>query len=221
MDSKLKTLLVEFAPRGDNSRTKKIRSYFTDMIQDYTELEYLDLAKDQPDLYDYDRLQAYHKRHYQGLELDPNESNLLSKMDAMRDQLMRNDILILSAPVYNFGYPAAVKAWIDSVMQKGYVYTTDDHGHVPLLQHLKVCIIYTSGIIYDQINENENWNGIDAVGERLFEYMGASQVRIVHVQGTDMLAENFIKFRTENVAIKKLNGLATKWYGIQHGLESY
>ncbi len=212
MQKKAKTLLVEYAPRGKDSLTKMIREYYTNQIKDKTEIEVLDIAKNPPDMLTEDRLRAYYKRNYLNKKLSPEEAKLLIRMDEMRDQLFANEYLIISSPMYNFGYPAPVKAWIDSVMQRGYVYHVDDNGHKPSLDHLKVCVIYTSGIVFDQINENQSWNGLVSEGAMLFEYMGAKEVRIVHVQGSDMLGDENINFRINNVAYKKLNWIASKWY---------
>ncbi len=216
-----KTLVVEFAPREDRSRTRSLRKHFTDLVSGFTTLTIRDLGKDAPPIHTNETLQAYEKRNYLGKNLSKKEKQLLRPFDELRDELLAHDILILSCPVYNFGMPAPMKAWIDAVMQKGYVYTVDENGHVPLLGNLKVLQIYTSGIVYDQIQENEHWNGLLAEGGKLFEYMGAEIVRRVHVQGTDMLREDFVKYRTENVAIKKLNGLAKVWYVVPHNLEIY
>ena len=209
-----KTLLVEFAPRKEASRTKQLRRYFTDLINPYTELTELDMCCNAPDYLDGEKVRAYYKRNYQDQKLTPKEEALLSHYDTLRDQLMESDVLIISSPMYNFGYPAAVKAWIDAVMQRQHVYTSDAKGHVPLLSHVKILIIYTSGITFDQLNENEDWNGLEATGARLFEYMGAEEVRVVHVQGTDMLPAHNIEYRTEKVAKPKLLDLASSWYGI-------
>jgi len=210
---KPKTLLVEYALRGDKSITKKIREYFTDLIADYTDIEYLDLSTDIPDLFNKDTLQAYYKRNCENQKLSLKEVKSLQKMDKMRDQLLRNDILILSSPMYNFGYPAVVKAWIDSVMQRGHVYDLDEKGHIPKLDNLKVCIVYTAGIIYDQINENESWNGLISEGVRLFEYMGA-KVRVIHLEGVNMLTPENLDFIIKNVTEKKFDDLASSWYGV-------
>jgi len=221
MPKQLKTLVVEYTPRDKESRTKKLREYFTDLIKEKTDLEFVDLAKNLPPLFDQNMIQAYHQRAYKQSELTKDELKNLKEVDKLRDQFLSADVLILTAPMYNFGYPAPVKAWIDSVMQKGYVYDVDENGHIPKLKHLKVCLIYTSGIVFDQLSENTSWNGLEAEGARFFEYMGAGEVRVVHIQGVDMLEEKYINFRTK-IAKKRLNGLAINWFGIKKGnLETY
>lgn len=221
MSKKIKTLIVEFAPREKDSRTRKLRTYFTDLIKEKADITVIDLAKNPPELLDSQKVQAYYKRNYRGEKLTKEETTSLKKIDKFRDQLLSTDVLILSSPMYNFGYPAPMKAWIDAVMQKGYVYKTNKNGHVPLLKNLKVCSIYTAGILFDQINENNSWNGLTSVGARLFEYMGAKEVRVVQIEGVDMLEQKFIEYRTHNVAHLKLNTLAKKWYKVDKDIKCY
>ena len=220
MSRKIKTLLVEYTPRGPESRTRQLRGHFTELIAGHTRLSKLNLARTMPDMLTTKMVRAYYKRSYEGKSLSGGETKLLAKNDKMRDQLLATDVLILSMPMYNFGPPAPVKAWLDAVMQKEYVYTTDEEGHVPKLGHLKVCIVYTAGIMYDQINENEHWNGINSV-VRLFEYMGAREVRVVHIEGIDMLPRANVEYRRHYVAHAKFNKLARDWYGVEHNLKTY
>lgn len=221
MSQQIKTLIVEFAPRGKESKTQQLRKYFTNLIKDKADITILDLAKESPKLFDTKSINIYYKRNYKKQKLSQAETNTLKEFDRLRDQLLATDVLVLSSPLYNFGFPAPIKAWIDAVMQKGYVYNTDTNGHIPLLSDLKVCTIYTSGIMFDQIHENESWNGLTSVGVNLFEYMGAKEVRVVSVEGVDMLKQENIDYRTKEVAHTKLNTIAKKWYGADHNLKCY
>ena len=44
---------------------------------------------------------------------------LLTESDALVDEVARADILVLGVPMYNFGPPAAFKAWIDNIVRIG------------------------------------------------------------------------------------------------------
>lgn len=221
MAKKIKTLLVEYAPREKASRTRQLRNHFTELIRPHTVLKKINLNRTVPDLLTPKMVRAYYKRNYAGKTLTKAEQKLWTRNDKFRDQLLKTDVLILSTPLYNFGLPAVVKAWIDAVMQRGYVYEIDERGHVPKLRHLQVCIVYTAGIMYDQINENEHWNGLNAETARLFEYMGAKEVRVVHIEGIDMLPQTNIDYRRHYVAHAKFNRLARDWYGVEHNLKIY
>lgn len=40
---------------------------------------------------------------------------ILAQSDALKAELERADIIVLAVPIYNFGVPAALKAWVDMV----------------------------------------------------------------------------------------------------------
>jgi FMN-dependent NADH-azoreductase len=84
-----------------------------------SDVEELDLLDDVPDMLLGTNLLAYINRNFLGLELLPEEEKLLSKMDRMAAQLKSADIVVVAFPMYNFSMPSTVKAWFDSVIQKG------------------------------------------------------------------------------------------------------
>ena len=43
----------------------------------------------------------------------------LDESDLLVDELLRADLLVIGAPLYNFGPPAPLKAWIDNVVRAG------------------------------------------------------------------------------------------------------
>jgi len=53
VSQQLRTLVVEYAPREEEPRTKKPRQHFTDLIQDVTDIEYLNLTRNLPPLFDH------------------------------------------------------------------------------------------------------------------------------------------------------------------------
>lgn len=61
---------------------------------------------------------------------------LLAESNALIDEVVRADILVLGVPMYNFGTPAAFKAWIDNIVRVGRTVDFDvqygTHPHLPL-----------------------------------------------------------------------------------------
>lgn len=49
----------------------------------------------------------------------PWMAEVLAESDQLIDELMAADILVIGAPLYNFGMPAALKAWVDQVVRMG------------------------------------------------------------------------------------------------------
>jgi FMN-dependent NADH-azoreductase len=69
----------------------------------------------------------------------------LALSDALIAEIEAADTLVLSVPIYNFGIPAALKAWIDMIARarKTFHYTAD--GPVGLLNGKKAFLVFASG----------------------------------------------------------------------------
>lgn len=50
---------------------------------------------------------------------------VLRESDQLVDELERSDIVLIGAPMYNFGLPATLKAWIDNVVRVGSTFGFD------------------------------------------------------------------------------------------------
>ena len=51
-------------------------------------------------------------------------------MDRMTTQLKSANIIVVAFPMYNFSMPAIVKAWFDSVMQRGVTFGNETDGQI-------------------------------------------------------------------------------------------
>ncbi|MCA6927608.1 FMN-dependent NADH-azoreductase [Pectobacterium versatile] len=67
-----------------------------------------------------------------GSGLDPAETaRVLEKSNELVNELLWADVLVLGVPMYNFGMPSSLKAWIDNIVRLGQTlfYTPDAAGH--------------------------------------------------------------------------------------------
>ncbi len=69
----------------------------------------------------------------------------LSGSDALVDELSRSDIIVIGTPIYNFGVPAALKAWIDQVARARKTFRYTENGPVGLLEGKKAFVVVASG----------------------------------------------------------------------------
>ena len=61
------------------------------------------------------------------------QKSLLSLSDTLIDEVAQADIIVISAPMYNYGMPAVLKAWFDQVVRIGKTFTFDlARGDFPL-----------------------------------------------------------------------------------------
>ena len=81
-------------------------------------------------------------------EKDQNENH--KKMFELSDQLVKSlkesDVIIISAPIYNYGPPATLKAWSDLAARVGETFKFKPNGRREgLLKNKKAYLVITSG----------------------------------------------------------------------------
>jgi FMN-dependent NADH-azoreductase len=69
----------------------------------------------------------------------------LAESDALVDELKAADVLVIGAPIYNFGIPATLKAWIDMVARARLTFRYTENGPQGLLEGKKAYVIVASG----------------------------------------------------------------------------
>lgn len=69
----------------------------------------------------------------------------LAESDRLVDELQRADVVIIGAPIYNFGVPAALKAWIDMIARARLTFRYTSDGPEGLLKGKKAWVVIASG----------------------------------------------------------------------------
>ena len=69
----------------------------------------------------------------------------LGESDALVAELQNADAIVIGAPVYNFGIPAALKAWVDMITRARLTFRYTENGPEGLLQGKKAYVVITSG----------------------------------------------------------------------------
>lgn len=127
----------------------------------------------------------------------------LSRSDALVDELLAADVILLGAPVYNFTVPASLKAWIDQVARAGRTFAYTETGPRGLLQGKRVVVVETSGSGPEALAAM----GMDHHASYLrgyFGFLGISDVEVVAQWG----AVPEVSERTLAAAQERLRGLA-------------
>ncbi|MGB1109405.1 MAG: FMN-dependent NADH-azoreductase [Gammaproteobacteria bacterium] len=69
----------------------------------------------------------------------------LALSDELVAELKAADAIVLAAPIYNFGIPAAMKAWVDMVCRARETFRYTENGPVGLLEDRPVYLVTASG----------------------------------------------------------------------------
>ena len=70
--------------------------------------------------------------------------------DALVAELKAADILVIGAPMYNFGMPSTLKAWFDHVLRAGITFRYSEAGPEGLVTGKKAIVIETRGGLYSE-----------------------------------------------------------------------
>ena len=73
------------------------------------------------------------------------QKDVLALSDSLVAELKAADVLLIGLPVYNFGVPAAMKAWIDLVARAGETFRYSETGPVGLLEGKRAIVTVASG----------------------------------------------------------------------------
>jgi FMN-dependent NADH-azoreductase len=78
-------------------------------------------------------------------ERNDDQSARLAFSDQLIAELKWTDHIVLTTPMYNFGVPATLKAWIDLVCRAGITFRYGANGPEGLLKGKRVDIVITTG----------------------------------------------------------------------------
>jgi len=73
------------------------------------------------------------------------QRELLAFSDKLIDEIKQADAIVLTTPMYNFGIPATLKAWIDLISRAGVTFRYTAEGPVGLIKGKRVDIVITTG----------------------------------------------------------------------------
>jgi FMN-dependent NADH-azoreductase len=76
---------------------------------------------------------------------DALQTDTLALSDALVAELQAAETIVIGVPIYNFGVPASLKAWIDLVARAGVTFRYTPEGPVGLLEGKRAILAVASG----------------------------------------------------------------------------
>ena len=73
------------------------------------------------------------------------QRDVLAQSDALVGELQTADVIVIGAPIYNFGIPAALKAWVDMIARARLTFRYTPTGPEGLLTGKKAYVVIASG----------------------------------------------------------------------------
>ena len=115
-------------------------------------------------------------------ERDVEQQAIVDYSDTLIAELERADVVVIGLPMYNFGVPSQLKAWIDHVARAGVTFKYTDQGPVGLLRDKKAYVLATRGGKYAGTPADTQ----TAYVRDFLEFIGITDVEFVYAEGLAM-----------------------------------
>jgi FMN-dependent NADH-azoreductase len=76
------------------------------------------------------------------------QDQIIALSDRLVTELMATDVIIVAAPMYNFGVPSTLKAYFDHIARAGVTFKYTETGPVGLVQNKQAYIVTATGGIH-------------------------------------------------------------------------
>lgn len=143
----MKTLLViQSSGRATRSITRRLTRHFSDRLasRDYRVID-RDLTASPPPVVNEAWIGAAFR---DPAKRSHHDREALRASDLLIDELMAADVVAIGVPLYNFGMPAQLKAYIDQIVRVGRTFALDPTAAVPywgLLSPKPVVVVTSAG----------------------------------------------------------------------------
>lgn len=104
------------------------------------------------------------------------------------DEFLAADIVVIGAPMYNFGIPSQLKAWIDRIAVAGKTFRYTESGPEGLAGGKRVIIASARGGIYSDGPGKAN-DFQEAYLRQVFAFFGVHNMEFVRAEGLNLGAE--------------------------------
>ena len=141
----------------------------------------------------------------------PEMHAVLAESEALIEELLWADCLVLGVPMYNFSVPATLKAYIDNVVRINRTFSFDPETYAfqGLVSSKKAVVITPSAGDFTMSSEGATMNFCDTYLRSLLMFIGITDVYIVPVPNLFMGDE--IKEQSIQAAKDELIELAAGW----------
>ena len=183
----MKLLQIDSSPLGDASVSRILTAAITrewSKAVPNLDVTTRDLAVAPPDHLSGELLQVVKFRNLDNLT--PRQQQELALTDALVDEFLAADVVVIGAPMYNFSIPTQLKAWIDRIAQPGKTFRYTEKGPVGLADGKTVVIASSRGGIYSTNAALQGLDHQEAYLRTVMGFFGITDVRIVRAEGVAM-----------------------------------
>lgn len=177
-------LVIESSPRGDLSVTRKITAQFIEKLKaknGAANFVVRDLTITPVPHLEEKTIQAFFTPA-ENRTAEQNQAIVFS--DILTDELLAADTIVLAAPMWNFGIPSVLKAWVDHVSRAGKTFSFGPNGLVGLAAGKKVFIVTSSGSVFSE-GPFASYDMLVPYLKTFLGFIGITDVTLIRAEGVN------------------------------------
>lgn len=173
----MKTILqIQSSLFNGSGQSSRLASEFVARAFPNAQVTVRDLARDPVPHLDGERFSAFVARKQ---DRTAAQEAVVAYSDALIGELRRADVLVIGLPMYNFGVPSQLKAWIDHIARAGETFRYTEKGPQGLLTGKKAYIFATRGGVYAGTAADTQTQYL----RQLLEFVGIADIEFVYAEG--------------------------------------
>lgn len=115
-------------------------------------------------------------------ELTEAQRAAVALSDKLIGQIEAASVIVIGAPMYNFGIPSSLKAWIDHILRAGRTFRYTENGPQGLVTGKKVVLLLASGGIYSN-GPYKPYDFQETYLRAVLGFIGLTDVSVVRAEG--------------------------------------
>ena len=175
-------LLIQSSPRGNASLSQKVaQAVVNDLRSGHSHIKVVvrDLAQNPPPHVGLDFIAGGfappEKR-------TPEQAKAIAVSDTLIDELFGADVIVIAAPMHNFGLPSTLKAWIDHIVRAGRTFSYGANGPEGLVKGKRAILVLARGGVYSN-GPAKSFDFQEPYLRTVLGFIGVTDVSVVHVEG--------------------------------------
>ena len=183
-----KLLHIDSSVLGQNSVSRKLTAAIVERLQQATpdlQTVYRDVTSTP-----LGHLSGLHLAAAQGATPEGALAADVAAGQAVLEEFLASDIVVIGAPMYNFTIPSQLKAWLDRILVAGKTFKYSEKGAVGLAGNKRVIIAVSRGNFYDANLPTAAGEHLETYLRWVFGFIGVTNLEIISADGVNVSPEN-------------------------------
>lgn len=116
----------------------------------------------------------------------PDQARDVAEADAILEEFLAADVVVLGVPMYNFGIPSQLKSWIDHLAVAGRTFSYSEAGVKGLAGGKRVILASSRGGFYGPESPAAALQHQESYLRGFFGFIGVTDIEVVGAEGVNI-----------------------------------